>query len=100
MAVDMNYDKIEITVPHDMVPYVKDSRKTDFERNAALLLPFVKSGEVSFGRAAQILCVNKLELIKYYGDLGVPYIDYSIEEAKEESEFLKKVMNKSEEMPL
>ena len=55
-----------------------------FERNAMLLYPFIQNLTISHGRAAEILGVHKLDLIAFYGKLGLPYLDLSEDELKAE----------------
>ncbi|MBQ9526057.1 MAG: UPF0175 family protein, partial [Fretibacterium sp.] len=39
---------------------------------------------ISHGRAAEILGVNKIDLIEFYGSMGIPYINQTPEEIEEE----------------
>ena len=39
---------------------------------------------ISHGRAAEILGVHKLDLIAYYGKLGLPYLDMGEDELEAE----------------
>ena len=39
---------------------------------------------ISHGKAAEILGVHKLDLIAFYGKLGLPYLDMSEDELKAE----------------
>ena len=55
-----------------------------FERNAMLLYPFIQNLTISHGKAAEILGVHKLDLIAFYGKLGLPYLDMSEDELKAE----------------
>ena len=41
------------------------------------------------GRAAEILGINKLDLIQLYGGLGLAYLDIDISEVDEELEIYK-----------
>ena len=49
-----------------------------------MLYPFIKSLVISHGRAAEILGVHKFDLIDFYGSIGLPYIDQSVEDIEEE----------------
>lgn len=61
-----------------------------FERDAMLLYPYIQNMTISHGRAAEILGVHILDLIAFYGKLGLPYIDMSKEELDaERAVFLK-----------
>ena len=85
MAVtDNNVTKIEITVPVQMLDLIKGGSEYDFKTCAMLLLPLIKNEDISYGKAAEILGINRLDLIDYYGRLGVNYIDYDIEGVEED----------------
>ena len=86
----MDMVTVPISVPKDLVPFLSDSEKyCSFERNAMMLYPFIKNLVISHGRAAEILGVNKLDLIDYYCSIGLPYFDLSIEELEEELESIR-----------
>ncbi len=44
-------------------------------RNAMLVYPYIKSGVLSHGKAAELLGLRKTALITLYGKLGLPYFD-------------------------
>ena len=81
----MEMAKIEISVPKDMVPLIKTSDISEAMKiNAMMLYPRIKDLTISHGRAAEILGVNKIDLIEFYGSMGIPYIDQTPEEIEEE----------------
>ena len=50
---------IQLTVPEDMTPYLTDEdMEHSFERNAMILLPYIRNLTISYGRAAEILGVH------------------------------------------
>ena len=52
--------EIQMTVPEDMAPYLRNADPTySFERNALFLYPFIRDLTISHGRAAEILGVKK-----------------------------------------
>ena len=79
-----NMTTVSFDVPAELADLLNRSSQEQFERNAMLILPFVQNQTVSHGRAAEILGVRKLELIAFYGKLGLPYLDMSEEELKAE----------------
>lgn len=79
-----NMTTVSFDVPAGLADLLNHSSQSQFERNAMLILPFVQNQTVSHGRAAEILGVHKLELIAFYGKLGLPYLDMSEEELKAE----------------
>lgn len=53
-------------------------------RDAMLLYPQIRNATISHGRAAEILGVHKMDLIEYYGSIGIPYIQISEQELAQE----------------
>ena len=53
-----------------------------FIKQAMALLPEIQGMQISHGRAAKILGIDKETLIDFYGDMGYPYYDGSIESLK------------------
>ncbi len=84
---------VQIDVPEALLPYVqpKDEQE-ELLRNAMMIYPFIKNETISYGRAAEILGVHKLDLIELYGRLGVPYFNQTKEELEEELRTIKAVM--------
>ena len=71
----MELVSVRINVPKAMVPWIgEDDPKHEFERNAMMLYPHIQNMEISHGRAAELLGINKLDLIDFYGSMGLPYI--------------------------
>lgn len=64
-----------IKVPEQMVSYINpDTKQNELERNAMIMYPYVRSGIVSHGKAAQIIGIKKWDLITLYDKLGFPYL--------------------------
>lgn len=77
--------EIMLKVPKVLVSYIQPENTHDeLVRNAMLVYPLIKNNRISHGRAAELLGIKKMELIELYGDMGIPYIDLSIDEIKEE----------------
>lgn len=80
-----NMTTVSFDVPSELAELLKSRASQDqFERNALLILPFVQDLTISHGRAAEILGVNKLDLITFYGKIGLPYLDMNEDELKAE----------------
>lgn len=78
---------VEIKVPEEMVPFISAKNKHDeIERNAMLLYPYVQKGMVSFGKAAEILGIHKLDALDLYGELGLAYFDQTADALEEDLE--------------
>ena len=88
------YQAVELTtvaleVPVEMAPYI--NREADRLKQYALLIyPYVQAGDISRGRAAEILGIHKLELIELYGEMGLPYFQETPEDLRKDLETLKR----------
>lgn len=80
---------IEINLPESAKDYVLDET-TEEMRNALLLYPSIANNTISHGRAAELLGMNKIELIELYSRLGIPYLDMTDEEFAEEIQTVKR----------
>ena len=88
----MTMTTIDIQVPQEMVPMLaSDDQQSLFERNAMILYPQIHSMKISHGRAAEMLGVSKLDLITFYGSLGIPYLDTDPVEVEQELAAFRKV---------
>ena len=81
----MELINVELQVPTQMKEYVqkKDARSI-LVRNAMLLYPYIKDCTISHGKAAEILGINKLDLIALYSSMGLAYFDMTEEELEED----------------
>jgi len=78
---------VDMELPNEMVAYaMPQSREEQLVRNAMMLYPYIRRGIISHGRAAEILGVFKMDLIKLYGEMGLSYIEMTDEEIEEELE--------------
>lgn len=88
----MTMKQIEINVPEALVPYANvEGDRAVLLRNAMLLYPYIKNDTISYGRAAEMLDIPKMELIELYGSLGIAYFDMTEEELAEDLATLNKV---------
>lgn len=81
----MELANVELQIPVEMKKYVqlKDD-KAVLLRNAMLLYPYIKDCTISHGKAAEILGINKLDLIALYSSMGLAYFDMTEEELEED----------------
>lgn len=80
----MEMVSVPMKLPKGMVPYLSDTeRDRSFERNAMMLYPYIQDLTISHGKAADILGVNKLDLIDFYCGMGLPYLNQSISDLEE-----------------
>ena len=92
----MEMKKVEISVPEAMMPFVLlADDEIQLRQNAMLLYPYIQGSTISHGKAAEILGVHKLDLITLYGMLGLPYIQESEEELKEDLLAVRSLREKS-----
>jgi hypothetical protein len=90
----MELADVNIKVPKEMTIYLTvDDKQTELERNAMILYPYIKNLRISHGRAAEILGINKLDLISLYNDMGLSYLDISMNDVEEEVNAYKRVRN-------
>ena len=81
----MEMVSVPMKLPKGMVPYLADTeRDRSFERNAMMLYPYIQDLTISHGKAADILGVNKLDLIDFYCGMGLPYLNQPISDLEEE----------------
>lgn len=87
---------IQIEIPEALLPFVspKDEQE-QLLRNAMIIFPFIQDETISYGRAAEILNLKKIDLIQLYGSLGLPYFNQTEEELEEDLQNIKSVMRQS-----
>lgn len=77
--------KIEVTIPAEMMPYVDvNDSKMEQVQKAMILYPYIKNETISHGKAASILGIPKMDLIRIYSDMGIDYIDMDFSEIEKE----------------
>lgn len=86
----MNTVKIVYDVQEEVARYIETSTKG----LALLMFPQIKNGTLSHGKVAELLGVNKFDLISWYDDLGLPYFDVTPEEVEEDVETLEKMLKR------
>lgn len=88
----MTLTDVKIQVPVEMAAYVvANDERSALMRNAILLYPYIKNLTVSHGKAAEILGIQKYDLIELYSSLGLPYFNQDIQEIEEEVQYWKKL---------
>lgn len=77
----MEMKEFRITIPKEMSAYLMiDDDRTELQRNAMMLYPYIKNLTISHGRASEILGISKWELITLYDNMGLAYLDQDISE--------------------
>ncbi len=86
----MSMVSMEIRLPASAKEYVLDDT-TEEMRKALLLYPSIANNTISHGKAAELLGMNKMNLIEMYSRLGIPYLDMTDEEFEEEIQTVKRL---------
>ena len=77
----MDMMTVKMDIPAGMVPYYTEADEERlFARNAMMLYPLIQDLTLSHGKAAEILGINKIDLIEFYDSMGIPYLDQSEED--------------------
>ena len=76
---------ITIDIPTAFSEYMKNAdRNTKLLQTALLVYPYIRKGDISYGKAAEVLGLNKLDLIALYSSVGIPFFDMTADEFDEE----------------
>lgn len=88
----MSMKKIEINIPEGMVSYISiKNEEAILKQNAMILYPYIQDNTISYGKAAELLGIHKLDLIALYGKLGISYLQESVEEITSDLQAIKKL---------
>ena len=87
---------VQIDVPEALAPFASPKdEQAKLLRNAMIIFPFIQDETISYGRAAEILNLKKIDLIQLYDSLGFPYFNQTKEELEEDLQNIKSVMRQS-----
>ena len=78
-----NNVKIELEIPASLLPYVNHNEFKS-KQIALLLYPYIANGDISNGKAAEILGISKTTLLDMFGEMGIPYYQQSIEDLEQD----------------
>jgi hypothetical protein len=77
----MEQEKITITIPSEILPIVaKKKRDVPIKVLEFLILELYRLGELSSGKAAQYLNMERFEFVRSASGMGVPFIDLDQDE--------------------
>ena len=86
---------VQITIPKALKPFVAvETEQEILVRNAMIIFPFIQNETISYGKAAEILNLRKLDLITLYGKMGLPYFNQTKEELEEDLKNIRSVLEK------
>ncbi len=75
-TMTMPMTDINLRIPSSIEPFLKNANeRTRLAQYAMLLLPYVSDKTISYGKAAELLGISKIEVMEIYGAAGVPYYD-------------------------
>ena len=78
---------VEIEIGQDLVDLLDELHRPVKEAARELIvLELYRQGEVSSGKAAELLCMQRGEFIRYASARGIPYLQLSGEELRREVE--------------
>jgi len=79
--------RVAFDVPEPMARYVDLNDHAFLLRVQELMMfELVRRGKLSFGKAAEILGIGKIQFVTDLGQLGLPYFDQSAQEVWEDAE--------------
>ena len=89
----MGFVKMEIEFPESMARYF-DYKDPDYHKKIREFMAYqlVKDDKVSFGKAAELLGMDKLSFITDLGKMGISYYDMSEEELDEDIKTLNNLL--------
>lgn len=77
--------KMELEIPESLKNFLDvNSTEKPEKMNAMLVYPYIQDGTISYGRAAELIGMHKLDLISLYGDMGIDYIEMDESEFEDE----------------
>lgn len=82
---------MEFQVPKALTVFLKSQNSDSLLRNALLIYPFIFDKTISHGRAAEMLGINKFDLIALYAKIGIPYFNQPISEIEKDIAQLQKI---------
>lgn len=87
---------VQIDVPEALAPFASPKdEQAKLLRNAMIIFPFIQDETISYGRAAEILKLKKIELIRLYGRIGLSYFNQSRDELEEDLLSLKAAVGRA-----
>jgi len=88
----MSLVKVELSFPSELLSLLSTTyRNASDTIKEAAVLELYREGQISSGKAAEILAMERFEFIRYAGMKGIPYIRMTPDELKEEVELLGKI---------
>jgi predicted HTH domain antitoxin len=88
----MQQEKITILIPSEILPIVAKKRK-DIPSKVLeyLILELYRLGDISSGKAAQYLDMDRFEFVRFASRQGIPFVDMDKDELSEDFKQARKV---------
>ena len=78
---------VQVDIGQDLVDLLEELHRPVKEvARELIVLELYRQGEVSSGRAAELLCMPRGEFIRYASERGIPYLQLNGEELRREVE--------------
>lgn len=91
----MEKEKITLDIPSEILPIVSKRRKDIPSRIFEyLILELYRLGEISSGKAAQFLDMERFEFVRFASRMGIPFIDMDKEELLEDYKQARRTIKK------
>ena len=88
--------RFEIEIPGTIAGYFQmDDEKIKMRVNKLLLADLARQGLISFGKAAEILGIDKMTFIVEMGHMGIPYFDGAFSEVVSDADIVGRTMKGS-----
>jgi predicted HTH domain antitoxin len=76
--------ELKLDLPPDLLEVLESLGDPRQAIKECVVLELYRRGEISSGKAAELLGMSRLEFIQYSGRLGIPFFRYSPEELEAE----------------
>lgn len=87
----MSLVKVELSFPSEVLSALSTTYRNVSETiKEAAVLELYREGQLSSGKAAEMLSMERFEFIRYAGMKGIPYLRITPDELQEEVGFLEK----------
>ena len=85
--------KIEIEMPEEILKFI-DYKNESYYRKAKEILMYqlIKENKISYGKAAELMGMSKIEYIEDLSEMGIPYFDMDISEVSQDIKTLDKLI--------
>jgi len=89
----MQPHKLELDIPDAIIGYLQmDDEKIKNRIYKLLLIDLVRRSIISFGKAAELVGVDKMSFINEMGHMGIPYYCEDISEVINDAKTIEKTM--------